>query len=452
MRLRLLALTSLLLAVGFALVVGVIDRSFSAALESAERDMLDSQIITLLAVAEPNDSSSLRLPYDMPDARLNTPGSGLYAFVKDASGTVIWQSRSAIGIDFEPALVLPAAGERRIDVQSSSRGERLQALSLGVVWQFDSVINTDSAYFALTVSESRASLEDQLASFRGTLYLAFAAVALMILVAIGLLLGWLLRPLGQIASEIEAVEKGESQALSQDYPSELTGVARNLNTLLASELKRSERYQQTLANLAHSLKTPLAAARSLVDDARAERRTEQLRDQLQRMTDIVRYQLARPAATSQRVGRGAVDVHPLAIDLLDGLDKVYRDKHVSAECDIDASLRFAVEQGDLAEILGNLLDNAYKWSATALLLTIALDEPQDAPARLRITVDDDGPGFPKGDAARALDRGTRLDETQPGTGIGLAVVKEIAALYRGDVSIATSPMGGARLQVTLHAG
>ncbi|MEL7374969.1 MAG: hypothetical protein AAGJ36_10985, partial [Pseudomonadota bacterium] len=291
LRLRLLAWTSLLLAASFALLGAVIDSGFEAALEQAQRDLLDSQIITLLAVSEPGEGESLALPYDMPEVRLNAPGSGLYASIRDDTGATQWQSASAVGLDIEPAAPLPEAGQRLVTVQDTSTGERLQAMTLGIVWQFD---DTRSRYFALTVAESRASIEAQLKSFRGQLYMAFAAIAVVLLIAMAALLSWLLRPLGQIAREIRAVEAGERGSLSADYPSELTGVARNLNRLVDSETRRTTRYQQTLSNLAHSLKTPLAAAQSLLGE-RGDN-GDPVAEQLTRMQDIVRYQLARPAA------------------------------------------------------------------------------------------------------------------------------------------------------------
>lgn len=440
LRLRLLAWTSLLLAASFALLGAVIDSGFEAALEQAQRDLLDSQIITLLAVSDPGEGESLTLPYDMPEARLNAPGSGLYASIRDQSGAFQWRSASSVGLDMLPAAPLPAAGQRRVTTQTTSTGERLQAMTFGVVWQFD---ETRSRYFALTVAESRASIEAQLASFRGQLYLAFAAIAFVLLVAMAALLSWLLRPLGQIEREIRAVEAGARSNLSDDYPSELTGVARNLNRLVDSETRRATRYQQTLSNLAHSLKTPLAAAQSLIAERGGD---DPVGEQLTRMQDIVRYQLARPAAAGGRLtGRGAVPVLPELHLLLDGLDKVYRDKGVAAELDVGDHLFFDGDRGDLVEIAGNLLDNAYKWCQHHVLV-----RAQQAGDVLSLSIEDDGPGI--SDVAGALERGIRLDETTPGTGIGLAVANELVAVYEGTLDIETSELGGARLHLTLPAG
>ncbi len=447
LRLRLLALTSLLLTVSFALLGGVIDRSFLAALDEAQRDLLDSQIITLLAVAEPSGERTLELPFDLPEQRLNAPGSGLYGRIRDRDGDSVWQSRSAVGIDFTPVAGLPEAGERRFLTQTTSTGETLLSLTLGVIWEFD---DQSSAYFALSVAESRASLDAQLKRFRGQLYLAFAAIALVLLVSVAILLSFLLRPLGRIAQEIQDVEGGQREALSANYPSELTGVARNLNTLLDSEAKRATRYQQTLANLAHSLKTPLAAAQNLLGDKPDGAR---IREQLARMQSIISYQLSRPAALGGRLmGRGAVDVSPEVAALLSGLDKVYRDKGVSAEFDIANDVRFRGDKGDLVELLGNLLDNAYKWCERHVLVSaenFPVDVDGVARTGLRLIVEDDGPGIAPSLVESALQRGKRLDESMPGTGIGLAVANDIVALYDGTLSIERAQSGGARIVATL---
>ena len=455
LRLRLLGLTSLLLALGFALVGGVLDRSFVVALEQAQRDRLQAHIYTLLEVAEPDVDATLRLPYDLPEPRMNVPDSGLYADIRDDTGSILWQSRSGLGIDVTPAAPLPEPGTRTVLFQESSNNERLQALSFGVVWEFDSVVSEfgarDSVYFAFTVHESRASLQAELAQFRAQLYASFGVVALGILVAMGLLLGWLLRPLGRIAGEIEAVEQGGADRLSVDYPSELQGVAGNLNTLLDSEARRAGRYQQTLANLAHSLKTPLAAAQTLLDE---ERQTDEgLRAQLARMEDIVRYQLARPAAASgQTMGRSRTSVAPLVTELLTGLDRVYLDKRVAAELVLEDALEFRGDPGDLMEVLGNVIDNAYKWCERRVVVTVQA-VADDHLTGLMVQVDDDGPGFPEDNREQALSRGHRLDESTPGTGIGLSVVRDLAAIYGGSVVLGTSAeLGGARVTVTLGNG
>ena len=446
LRVRLLGLVTLLLVVSFGGLIVVLDQSFRAALEQAQRDLLDSQIITLLAVAEPAADGTLAIPNDLPEQRLTSPGSGLYAQIRNQSGESVWQSRSSLAIDLQPQLPLPEPGAREFVEQTNARGEVLQALTLGIIWEFS---DTRSEYFALTVSESRRSLQAQLVRYRGKMFIAFGLIAALMLISMTALLGYLLRPLGRIESEIEAVEAGEREQLSAGYPSELAGVSRNLNTLLLSERTRAERYRETLANLAHSLKTPLAAAQNLLDPGAD---SAPVRAQLERMQSIVRYQLARPAAAGGRlIGNTSVAVAKEALALLDGLDKVYLSKQVTAELDIEEDVYFHGDKGDLIEILGNLLDNAYKWCGERVLIS-AQGEPPTAEQKwpgLVCHVDDDGPGVPAEEFEMVLQRGTRLDESTPGTGIGLAVVRDLVKVYDGELSITTSPLGGARITLRI---
>ena len=447
LRARLLLVASVLLAAGLGVVGALVGASVRAALDQAQRERLDSQIITLLAVAEPGAARNLQFPIDMPEERLNRPDSGLYAKVRDRSGEFLWRSHSALGVSFEPDTPLPSPGQQVFAAQRTGDGVELLTLTLGVVWEF---APGDERYFALSVAEDRAVVLRQAQRFRGRMVLAFVVLAALLVIAMAFLLSWLLRPLGQVAREIRAVETGERDGLSQRYPDELSGVARSLNALLDSEQRRIERYRQTLANLAHSLKTPLAAARTLLREG-ADR--EALERQLTRMDDIVRYQLSRPAAAGGRmVGRGSVPVLPEVQSLLNGLDKVYRDKGVRAELEIAPDVDFPGDRGDLVELLGNVLDNAYKWARQRVLISAAAVPPGPAGrSGVRLEIEDDGPGMPVDQIEAALTRGTRLDESVAGSGIGLAVVADLMAAYGGSVRIDTGRLGGARVMLDLPA-
>ena len=421
LRARLLLVTSVLLAGALAIVGVILDESVRAALDEEQRELLDSKIIMLLAVAEPSQEQSLTFPPDLPEQRFNTPGSGLYAKVRDRSGAFLWRSESALGLTFDPDTPLPAPGEQVYVRQQTSNGDTLLTVTLGVVWTFD---DDTERYFALSAAESERAIIAPLERFRGQMFAAFALVAIALLIGMGLVLSWLLRPLGQIAGEISAVESGHRAALSDEYPSELSGVARNLNALMRSEQRRTERYQQTLANLG--------------DDEAAQ----PVHSQLQRMEQIVRYQLSRSAITTGRtVGKTRVPVFDEVSQMLGALDKVYRSKNVRGEIEMPADLVFQGDKGDLVEILGNLLDNAYKWCRQRVLI-VGLED-----AGLNLVIEDDGPGVPADAVAAALRRGTRLDETVPGSGIGLAVVAELVAQYGGKLEIRRSDLGGAAVHL-----
>jgi two-component system sensor histidine kinase PhoQ len=295
------------------------------------------------------------------------------------------------------------------------------------------------------------SFNAQVARFRKQLSGWFAAVALVMLLAISALLRGVLRPLRQIEAEIGAIEEGKSQSLSDQYPTELQGVARNMNLLIDSERARSDRYKATLDNLAHSLKTPLAAMRALLNQGLPAKFSGRFDEQIERMDEIVRYQLRKPATlATENLVLTQVSVAKEVDRLVDGLRKVYHDKDPDIEITIEDGVQFRGDKGDFLELAGNLLDNACKWCDSRVRITIrhAVSEA-GVKGGIALSVADDGPGIPAAAAEALLQRGTRLDESTPGHGIGLAVVKDIAHSYGGQLSIQTSDLGGAEITVTI---
>jgi len=257
-----------------------------------------------------------------------------------------------------------------------------------------------------------------------------------------------LLPLKRLERQVREVEAGERVKLTGRYPSEIVGLADNLNTLIDTERRRLARYRNTLDDLAHSLKTPLAAMRTLLAELRAkaaEPTQDALDRELERMDQRVSYQLRRARATGA-TGLGTEPVAVLAVveDLKQTLDKVYRDKRVKCAVEVTPNAVFRGDPGDLTEILGNLMDNGYKYCKARVRVTA-----QSTPERLVITVGDDGRGITAEEAATLFQRGKRADESVPGQGIGLAVVRETVELYRGTLDVGRSELGGAELRVEL---
>ena len=243
--------------------------------------------------------------------------------------------------------------------------------------------------------------------------------------------------------------------LGTEYPRELIGVTTNLNTLLRSERERLARYRNTLGNLAHSFKTPLAVMRNLLGGAQGRELAlaKQLDEQVGRMDDIVKYQLKRAAASGGTgLGTAPVDVRSALEALRAALLKVYVERNIDCVLEVAPFCLFAGDREDLTEIAGNLLDNAFKWSRGKVRMTA--DRITDPTARrdgLRLIVEDDGPGIPVDERTRVLDRGARLDERVSGQGIGLSVVRELAQLNGGTIHIDESPLGGARIEIRFPA-
>jgi two-component system, OmpR family, sensor histidine kinase PhoQ len=258
-------------------------------------------------------------------------------------------------------------------------------------------------------------------------------------------LRWGLRPLRHVAGELSRLESGEREELGGDYPEEVKGLADNLNAVLRHERAQQRRYRDALADLAHALKTPLSLIRAELRNAGADRRLAgPLEEQVERMDRVVRYHLQRASASGRRALSIAQPVRPLVVRVANALQRVHAEKSVDVDFALADSLRARVDEGDLTEILGNLLDNAFKWSRGTVRVQASVDH-----GALIVQVEDDGPGIPQRAAQEVLERGVRADESKPGHGIGLAVVRDIVEAYQGRVEIDRSPLGGALVRLVL---
>ena len=445
---RLLVSVSVLLLLFFGATVVVLDTAFRTAGEQARRDILDGHLMQLLAAANPNAEGALSFPPDLHEDRFNTLDSGLYGELRDDANAVVWRSRSSLGLEL-PVAEFPALGYNGFERELLDDGTPLLTLSMAVQWEFP---DGSLKPYVFRVAESLDSFNAQVAEFRRQLVGWFAAIALIMLLSISILMRGLLKPLRQIETEITEIEEGKRVSLSEKFPTELTGVARNMNLLIDNERARSDRYRYTLDNLAHSLKTPLAAMRALIRDLANDGKLHgRFNEQIDRMDEIVRYQLRKPAASvADNLVLASVPVDKEVNRLVNGLRKVYHDKRPQIESDVAVGLKFRGDTGDFLEVAGNLLDNACKWCEKRVKITVR--PSTDAPALasgMVLTVEDDGPGIPDDAAEALLERGTRLDEATPGHGIGLAIVKDIARSYGGKLTIARSDLGGARITVSI---
>ena len=445
---RLLVSVSVLMLLFFGATVVVLDTAFRTAGEQARQDILDGHLMQLLAAANPNAEGALSFPPDLHEERFNTIGSGLYGELRDDANAPVWRSRSALGLDI-PTGDFPTLGTYRFLRESLDDGTPLLTLSMAVQWEFP---NGELKPYVFKVAESLDSFNAQVAEFRRQLVGWFAAIALIMLLSISILMRGLLRPLRQIETEIGEIEEGRRASLSEKFPTELTGVARNMNLLIDNERARSDRYRHTLDNLAHSLKTPLAGMRALIKDITAERQLRSRFDeQIDRMDEIVRYQLRKPAASAaDNLVLAPVPVAKEVERLVAGLRKVYHDKRPSIESNVAPGMHFRGDTGDFLELAGNLLDNACKWCTGRVKITVTPSgDARTTASGMVLTVDDDGPGIPEEAAEALLQRGTRLDESTPGHGIGLAIVKDIARSYGGNLTIARSALGGTAITVDI---
>ena len=443
---RLLLASSVVLAAFLGITGLVLDRAFRASADTALRDRLQGYVYALLAASDLDARGKLHLPAELPDPRFSLIGSGLYAEVVDSGGKSVWRSKSLLGLTI-PFAKPPVVGQREFVALAVDRD--LPVLSLGFTVSWETNGNSDRRY-TYRVAENLVSFNAEVSRFRRSLWGWLAGAAILLLLVQGAVLRWSLAPLRRVADDLHAIETGLAQRLRGDYPRELRQLTDNLNGLLTSADSHLKRYRDSLGNLAHSLKTPLAVLRGAVDGEANDAALRTIaREQLTGMTQLIEYQLQRAAASGRTPLAAPVDIKPVAEQIVAALTKVYADKGVHVAFAMDATATFHGDAGDLTEMLGNLLDNAFKWCRQQVRVAARITTPTEAgQAWLEISVADDGPGIPDDLKARVLLRGARADENTPGHGLGLAMVQDTVALYHGTLSLQASPLGG--LEISLR--
>jgi len=447
LRARVVLWVSVALIVLFAFTIVGLDLAFRQSIDQALLEVLEAHADGLVAAAESGPGGELTMPVGNLDPEFQVANSGMFGAVFDADGRAIWQSLSLIGRDF-PADELPELGKKHYAKLDVPGFPPLEALLMGVEWEF---ADKRSAPYTFAIAVSLEPYERRESAFRRDLVAWFGGITLTMLVVIGGLLTFVLLPLRRLERQVREVEAGERVSLTGNYPSELVGLADNLNALIDTERRRLERYRHTIDDLAHALKTPLAAMRTLLSEVRSRTRSvpepqiDSLEHELERMDQRVSYQLRRARASGATgFGTEPVAVAPIVEDLKVTLDKVYRDKRVACSLDVAPGTLFRGDPGDLTEILGNLMDNAYKYCKSKV--RVAGDSNAE---RLSIRIGDDGRGIGAELAQELGQRGKRADESVPGQGIGLAVVRETVELYRGTLSVGHSELGGAEIRIEL---
>ena len=254
----------------------------------------------------------------------------------------------------------------------------------------------------------------------------------------------------RLSQELDEIETGERESLSEQHPRELLRLTGSLNRLLQSEREQRTRYRDSLDDLAHSLKTPLAVLQG-VSESMAQRPAEReqawvLQSQIERMNQQIGYQLQRASLRKSGLVRHQVELLPVVQSLCNTLDKVYRDKGVKVSYDIPELSHVPIEQNALLELLGNLLENGYRLCLSQVRISLHRNVHG-----IEVCVEDDGPGVPPDQRARILQRGERLDRQHPGQGIGLAVVKDIIESYDASLTLDDSSLGGAAFRIHFPA-
>ena len=308
--------------------------------------------------------------------------------------------------------------------------------------------------YLVQVAASPEEIDGDIARFNISLGATFSLLALALVGSTALQVRFGLRPLRRLQEGVAAIRRGEGERIDGDYPRDISPLASELNLLIASNKEIVERARTHVGNLAHALKTPLSVIVNEADAHRApatEAFAEKVREQTAVMRDQVNYHLdrARAAARSSVIGT-ATDVKPVVDGLVRTFAKIYAERGVAFTSETFSGARFRGERQDLGDLVGNLVDNAGKWARSTVTVTVeAAKDASLSPSGIIVTVDDDGPGLSESEKVLVTRRGRRIDESKPGSGLGLSIVVDLAGVYGGSLVLSDSPLGGLRAALRL---
>jgi two-component system sensor histidine kinase PhoQ len=441
--LRLLIGASLALIIALSLIALAVDRGFRGAAEEAQQERLESVVFLILSTLEVDAEGRPGVADSLAEPRLDQPGSGLYAGALTPKGR--WQSNSLVGVVASPGQELLARNTEKVERPQGRAQWYRYAVGLG--WE-----QPDGEIIDLTIwaAEDPGRLRRTLAGFRGDLYRWMLLAAGLVIAAQLVILTLLIRPLRRVAEEVSEVESGRKTGLDGRYPRELQPLTANLNALLATERSNASHYRQALADLAHALKTPLAVLRARLESESEGRRLESgpaLDDTLTEMELLIRRQLERAARSTRRTLNQPVTVVPVLTRLANSLSRLYASDDVVFDVQGDDALTLRIDERDLMELCGNLLDNAAKYGGGRVRARVDAGRPGPRSAGVQILIEDNGPGIDADRFEELLLRGVRGDQQREGQGLGLAIARQLIEAYGGTITVDRSTLGGAALHI-----
>jgi two-component system sensor histidine kinase PhoQ len=435
----------------FMLLIGItLSNSFYHSAYSALEDSLTGQVYLLMADREfipTNRYSNTQILTNKPlpnskDINSNTY-SQLSGYITQADGTILWQSTPAIGQLLPPVIPL-SKGKiehgKKVFQQYEANGKTYISLSIAIFWDLAS----EKFPLIYHISNDLSQLNKKVANYQYSLWTNLIIMSLILFITLFLILRWGLKPLREVEQEIKSVEQGEQELLKNTYPDELIPLTHNINQLIQYERQQQLRYRNALADLAHSLKTPLAIIRGQAyNPEQPDNYINSINDAVARMHSIIEDQLQRAASNTPSPHIQYLQLTPIVHTLIDSMKKIYRDKNIHFELYLEPDIQLKIDEGDFMEILGNILDNACKWCNDKINLSIKTSENT-----LLIHITDNGPGIARDMIDQISQRGVRADELTPGHGVGLAIVQDIVDVYEGSIKFSDAETGG--LEITIN--
>jgi len=391
-------------------------------------------------LVSPNDSEARS--FTLGDPRFDLPLSGWYWQVgrAEAKPRDLRTSRSLVGVPLKGPDQAGTATLGQIR-QGYTRAQDDRPLR---IVERDVDVGQDGRY-TVRVAGPADEIVNDVDRFRFSLFVTFGLLGLSLAVTALLQIRFGLAPLTKLRTALGAIRRGESDRIDGQYPRDIAPLAGEINLLIETNREILERARTQVGNLAHALKTPLSI---IVNEVGARDAPDELADKIREqaavMRDQVNYHLdrARAAALAGTLGT-STEIEPALAGLVRTFGKIYRDKDIAYEVHVAAGLRFRGERQDFEEMVGNLVDNASKWASGRVAISASAVDQDEYP-HLLVAIEDDGPGLAPDDRAAVLGRGQRLDETKPGSGLGLSIVADLAALYRGRFRLEAAALGGLR--------
>jgi two-component system sensor histidine kinase PhoQ len=430
LRLRSFAAAVLALLIFIPLTAVTLEQAFNGSLSQSMLQQLRAQSLTLISEFElDNTGRQAQMPEQLYNEQFNIPDSGLYAFIQSQDG-VLWQSLSTLNWQQQPDFFAP-------DIGAEVFVEDFLMQNNYFLYAYTAEFETSEGYQPVSfyVLQDKQVFNTEKSKFANTLWNWLGLIALLLLILLLVSLNAALLPISRLNKQIRQAESGQLKRIDQRYPPELEKLKSSINNLLDTEQQQRSRYKNSLSDLAHSLKTPLAVLSGTAG------LPEQAKEPISQINLQIQRQLKRAVAGTSSTFEQAVSIKPVVDKLFNAMNKVYADKHLTLTHDIQhQALGFHGDITDLMEILGNVLDNACKAAVKQVTLSVLTNLNT-----LLIHVEDDGPGIPKDKREQLLERGTRLDSYKEGQGIGMAVVADLVSAYQGQLKIKQSNLGGAKL-------
>ncbi|WP_376691332.1 ATP-binding protein [Wenzhouxiangella sp. EGI_FJ10409] len=439
--LRLLVGAGLALLIALAAVGAAMDRVFTNAAEANMRERLEAVVYLILSTIEVDADGQPRLSDSLAEPRLNRPGSSLHGGAMTPEGE--WRSPSLMGVEPQPnARLIERNAElfRGLEADGS-----WNVFAIGLGWEMP---GGDIIDLTIWAAEDPNRLRMELAGFRGDLWRWLGLAAVLVIIGQVVLLLLILRPLRRVAHEVSEIESGRRAGIEGRYPRELRPLTDNLNTLLAAERDNARRYSEALADLAHALKTPVAVLRARLESSEPARPSDLARH-LDDMEQIIRRQLERAQRSTRRALPAAVPVRPILERMAESLERLHVDSKLRAEVSGGADRVAHMDERDLWEVCGNLMENAAKYGNGRLRASVRAGEPGRRRDGVIIEIEDNGPGIAAAEAERLFQRGQRGDERRDGQGLGLSIVRELVEANGGRLELERSELGGANFRVIL---